>query len=264
MVWRALTAGVFATALVGSAAIAADTPGRAASVALDLPDPAFPGWKPTLAIVPDDEMVAQAYPQAAATAHAGGRSIMDCRVDKLGILEACTLKVEDPPGYGFGATMLKLAGVFRGVPPHVDGRPVSGARITIGMDWRPPSADDTASRGSAPEGDVVSVTWKRIPNYQDFTQTYPANAYVKQLPGKVALRCKADASGHLKDCTVLTEEPRGYDFAKPALRIAKYYYQLSPTASDGKSVEGLLVDVAMGWHFEGPEIYASRTAVRPH
>ena len=53
-----------------------------------------------------------------------------------GGLEACTIKSEDPPGYGYGAAALALAPIFRMPAVDMDGRPVAGRMVQIPILWK--------------------------------------------------------------------------------------------------------------------------------
>lgn len=64
------------------------------------------------------------------------RVLMACRITPEGRLEACAIKAEDPPGYGYGAAALSLAPIFRMPALDMDGRPVAGRMVQIPIIWR--------------------------------------------------------------------------------------------------------------------------------
>ena len=62
--------------------------------------------------------------------------LMACRFTAQGQLEACTIKAEDPPGYGYGAAALALAPIFKMPDVDLDGRPVAGRMVQIPIIWK--------------------------------------------------------------------------------------------------------------------------------
>lgn len=69
-----------------------------------------------------------------------GRVELSCVIRLDNRLDDCRVVSETPPGLGFGAAGLQVAGVFRFQPPTENGRPVEGQRVTVGVDFgRPPN-----------------------------------------------------------------------------------------------------------------------------
>lgn len=269
--WAGVLAGAAILAASAAATAWATEAGEVRAVfSIAAPDASHPGWTPSLAFVPTREDVADAYPPEAKAAGKGGRTVMACRLSRRGEIVPCTVSSEDPPGLGFGEAAMKLAHVFLSVAPLVEGRPTGPVPVVITIDWSTqpvraaPAANPSppAPTSGPTAGAVVGVTWKRRPGYTDFVGTYPANAYETHLPGKVSLTCTAGADGKLKLCKVVREAPAGYGFGKAALRIAGVAYRLAPTASDGGGVEGLELDLGMGWAPGKIEMYTPDTATR--
>jgi TonB family protein len=71
------------------------------------------------------------YPRKASDLGKEGKVLMQCRVERTGALSACVIKHEDPRGLGFGKATLQMAPLFRMKPKTVSGKPVSGALVTI-------------------------------------------------------------------------------------------------------------------------------------
>ncbi len=120
--------------LASAAPASAAPPGdrRTAKVVVD------PSWvtKPT------GEQIAQYYPAQADSARIGGRVVIECHVQTSGSATDCTVISEDPPGLGFGEAAVKLAALFKMRPKTVDGVPVSGAGVTVPIEFDPsPLAD---------------------------------------------------------------------------------------------------------------------------
>lgn len=74
---------------------------------------------------------ARVYPRAASKKRLSGQATIRCKVLVSGSLNACEVLSERPPEAGFGEAALKMAPLFHMKPQTVDGRPVSGAEITI-------------------------------------------------------------------------------------------------------------------------------------
>lgn len=64
------------------------------------------------------------------------RVLMACRITAAGGLEACAIRSEDPPGFGYGAAALALAPAFRMPEVDLDGRPVAGRTVQIPILWK--------------------------------------------------------------------------------------------------------------------------------
>jgi TonB family protein len=88
---------------------------------------AKPDWRRR----PTAENFADYYPDRAQRDGVGGMAVAQCTVLATGRLTDCTLVYEDPPGYGFGAAILKLTAFFEAKPLTEDGKPVSGGVVRI-------------------------------------------------------------------------------------------------------------------------------------
>src|SRR5690606_9376424 len=86
---------------------------------------------------PGNDQIARVYPRAALAARQAGRGVITCEVRLDTRLENCRLVSETPSGQGFGQAALASAGEFRFRPPTVDGRPLGGQEITVGVDFDP-------------------------------------------------------------------------------------------------------------------------------
>lgn len=73
------------------------------------------------------------HPPGARTQY--GRVELSCVIRLDDRLEACRVLNESPAGLGFGEAGLRIAGYFRFQAPTEDGRPVSGQRVTVGVDF---------------------------------------------------------------------------------------------------------------------------------
>jgi protein TonB len=80
---------------------------------------------------PTGEDVARFYPPDAKKRHINGAAAIACTVTDEGLLTACQVLAEKPPGLGFGEAALKMAPIFRMRPTSKDGQPVAGGAVQI-------------------------------------------------------------------------------------------------------------------------------------
>lgn len=83
---------------------------------------------------PSAEAMARFYPDAAKTAHVGGRVVLSCEARPSGTIGACAVRSESPTGYGFGKAALDMSARMRlGERACVAGP----CRIEFPVDFRP-------------------------------------------------------------------------------------------------------------------------------
>ena len=101
-----------------------------------LPGPVttLPDWRRR----PTGEDLRRVYPPAARRHGIEGKAWIECKVTKEGDLADCQVLAETPPGVGFGAAALQMAGAFNMRPPTKDGRPVEGGVVRIPLMFRLP------------------------------------------------------------------------------------------------------------------------------
>jgi len=92
---------------------------------------------PTWTSQPGGQQSSTYYPDRALRMGQGGNALIQCVVVEGGRLDACTVLDEDPPEFGFGHALLKLAPFFQMAPVDADGQPVVGGVVRVPMSFRP-------------------------------------------------------------------------------------------------------------------------------
>lgn len=77
------------------------------------------------------------YPSRAMDRQQEGRVVLDCLVGADGRI-ACSVSSEDPTGWGFGESALRIARSFQMAAQTSSGQPTSGGRIRVPITFRLP------------------------------------------------------------------------------------------------------------------------------
>ncbi len=140
-------------------------PGRASNPESDLDLPVEgtitnPDWVQ----LPTGDQMAHFYPPLANALGINGVVRMTCEVTTLGMVENCRIASETPTGIGFGDAALQMASSFRMRPQMVNGAPVSGALVTIPINFTmfgDQSAAAPESAAAAPPASVAQLAMAR-------------------------------------------------------------------------------------------------------
>lgn len=90
---------------------------------------------------PTGQDIAAVYPPSAVASGKGGAVLLECRVDKQGLLDACKVQIEDPVGMEFGIAAMQLASRFKVALTAPDGSPVAGRSLRIPIMFQISSGD---------------------------------------------------------------------------------------------------------------------------
>jgi hypothetical protein len=107
--------------------------------------------KPQVITQPTAAQIQAAYPERALADQVHGAAAIDCQVMTDGKLAGCRVAGELPAGYGFGQAVLDLADDFVMKPRSVDGEPVGGAMVRVGVSFSPADATAPLSLDTKPK-----------------------------------------------------------------------------------------------------------------
>ena len=215
------------------------------------PGDADPNWVRQ----PNGQDLANVFPTKALEQRIGGRATISCDVTVEGFLQNCKVRSETPAGLGFGQAGLQLAPQFRMSPKIRGGKAVPGGEVTIPIIWQEPS--QTATYASSPV--VLDPPWSRVPTQAEVAAAWPQRA--AGLPsGQAALRCAMTAEGRLRNCDVISENPRDKGFGKAAIGLSKLF-QVNVAPEDAKRFK--LYKVDLPFRFRDPAAPDARKLTKP-
>jgi len=209
---------------------------------------------------PSADQLGAVYPVHAGRHHINGQVMITCVVNVHGLLEACEVVSESPPGEGFGAAALLLAPTFTMRPASGPDGPVP-ATITIPIGFRiaggaapavvPKESpygggsrlspvNDEASYTNRDRNLIVHPIWQTAPTFADVAEAYPPEA--GGVTGHVVLRCRVVPDGGLKSCSTVTEIPPAKGFARVANRLTAHF-RVSTDSLPAKDGDPTYVDV---------------------
>src|SRR5262249_20605410 len=112
---------------------------------------------------------------------------------------------------------------------------------------RPPAeapaarAEVAADEGPQP-GEGAEPGWRGDPSDEVISRAYPVRARAQDIHGLSTIACRVSPAGSLDDCTVASEQPRGFGFGRAALELAPYF-RMDPADASGRPVAGRRVRV---------------------
>jgi hypothetical protein len=157
----------------------------------------------------------------------------------------CKAISEKPAGVGFGAAAVALTPQLLMKPATRDGKPVV-ATIKMPIKFRGP---DTPLPDVETQTLLGNQVWLAAPSYAEAVAAFPAKARATATPGHVALNCNVAGGGALKNCQVISEEPKGLGFARAALSLATRF-KAPLRVEDGRSTKGMAVHLPVTFPIE--------------
>lgn len=164
-----------------------------------------PDWKrkPNLA------EILSVWPAEAFKRGIGGKVTLTCTVTPVGVLTACRVTDEQPPGLGFSQAALLLTPHFVMSPAVKNGVPVE-SKVNIPVNFGPFGGDSLGSRvpdhlpqaASLPNG----LIWMRAPTAADVRAVSSLDPDTRTA-GHVVFLCAVDSDGTLGRCDLTVEEP---------------------------------------------------------
>lgn len=189
-----------------------------------------PDWAKRLR--PED--ILGVWPTAALKKGLAGKAAIKCKVSLQGGLFDCKVLSETPAGAGFGSAALLLVPQILMRPATIDGKPaVSDISIPITFQANGPVAADVIRPVVG-----AAIPWETAPTHADVVAAYPPKARAETVGGHVTLACSITNDARVTGCETLSEEPKGYGFAKAARSLAPKF-KAPPIMKDGKPLRNV-------------------------
>jgi TonB family protein len=164
------------------------------------------------------------WPRSAAAAGMSGRAMLKCIVNKQGLLQDCTVKSQEPAGWGFGEAALMLTPTMLFKPATLNGQPTD-AEINFPLAF-------VAGGSFSPRNSflVPMPSWSKSPNAAEVMAQLEKKVGDRFADGKVVFLCSLNqTTGKLERCK-LTNASRGMGQFRDVGEALTEGFQASPDA----------------------------------
>ena len=200
----------------------------------------------------DADLLAPFYPAEAKAAGQEGSATLLCGFAEHSRLVNCTVDVEEPSGYGFGAAALKLAAATHDNMRTRYGPIALTARLPVKFTFTrsaPYISPDIFSQTWGQPTVLSSPKWAKQPSAEELLSAYPHHFLGGNPPGRVVLHCAVGLEGEAS-CDVQSEYPPDRGFGAAALKLS-HTFRFTPMTIDGEPCAGGNVDVPINFVVPG-------------
>jgi TonB family protein len=169
------------------------------------------------------------YPRKAASLGISGRGTIKCVVNLQGLLQACSIVSESPPGRGFGAAAIALAPTFLMTPATRNGQPVeSEVRIPVGF-----GTENGVANILPNELIIGAPAWSQTPSVTEILAQIDKKVGDKFADGKVIFQCRLNkVTGKLSECDLANASPGMSQFRDVANALVPKFQADQKTLTD--------------------------------
>ncbi|NEX94029.1 TonB family protein [Caulobacter sp. 17J65-9] len=100
--------------------------------------------------------------------------------------------------------------------------------------------------GAEPAQVITKPGWVEMPTQDEMDAYYPELARFSGIEGRAVVECAVAVSGAAQNCSVVSEEPTGFDFGTATVD-ASVVFRMRPKTVDGVPVGGAKVRVPLNW-----------------
>ncbi len=198
--------------------------------------------KPRWVSIPSQEEFSRVFPVEAARHNIGGKAVIHCKVNATGILSDCSVRKEEPEGFGFAEAALALTPNFLLAPKLSDGKPLFDGEIVIPIIFSEPGPFFSGTTLRV----CLILPWITAPTDEEILQSYPPAARSSERNGAVVERCRISSEGALTDCQVRARNAPDDHFETAAKMLITRFR--AETSMAGKSLVGERVDLSIGFN----------------
>ncbi len=96
----------------------------------------------------------------------------------------------------------------------------------------------------------INADWIVKPSAKDMNAQFPSVARRHKVSGRVVLACLIDSENRARNCRILQETPRQYDFGVAAIEAARTF-QIRAPVLDGRARHDVWVRIPIAFDFTG-------------